>query len=200
MSQKMHISVIDPDTARRAQVCYQLSQRGIYAEPLEAVGEISGSLEQFSVFLVYDVPGAIQQTAAMAALLNFFSPIVAYFSEPSPRQIVQGVRAGAVDFVGWPIEPDLLAETLRDAVQSGQKWMSTLVRRHAAIGRLDRLTRRERDVLNAIADGMSNRSIGEKLQISPRTVEIHRSNMLNKIGARHTSEAIRLAVEASIAP
>jgi DNA-binding CsgD family transcriptional regulator len=45
---------------------------------------------------------------------------------------------------------------------------------------------------------MSNRLIGEKLAISPRTVEIHRANMLNKMGANHTSEAIRIAIEAAL--
>ena len=49
-----------------------------------------------------------------------------------------------------------------------------------------------------VADGLSNRLIGEKLRISPRTVEIHRANMLNKMGASHTSEAIRIAIEASL--
>lgn len=53
-------------------------------------------------------------------------------------------------------------------------------------------------MLSAITEGLSNREIGERLAISPRTVEIHRSNMLNKVGAQHTSEAIRIAVEASL--
>ena len=63
---------------------------------------------------------------------------------------------------------------------------------------MQKLTRREREVLEGVADGLSNRLIGEKLRISPRTVEIHRANMLNKMGASHTSEAIRIAIEASL--
>ncbi len=53
-------------------------------------------------------------------------------------------------------------------------------------------------VLGRLAVGMSNRLIGEQLDISPRTVEIHRANMLTKIGAQHTSEAISIAIEASL--
>jgi DNA-binding NarL/FixJ family response regulator len=53
-------------------------------------------------------------------------------------------------------------------------------------------------VLAGVAGGLSNRLIGERLSISPRTVEIHRANMLNKMGASHTSEAIRIAIEASL--
>ena len=72
------------------------------------------------------------------------------------------------------------------------------LREARARSRLNRLTRREREVLAAVADGMSNRRIGEHLAISPRTVEIHRANMLNKIGASHTNEAIRIAIEAAL--
>ena len=53
-------------------------------------------------------------------------------------------------------------------------------------------------MLVGVAAGMSNRTIGEKLEISPRTVEIHRANMLTKMGANHTSEAIRIAIEAAV--
>ena len=67
-----------------------------------------------------------------------------------------------------------------------------------ARARVERLTRREREVLGGVASGLSNRLIGEKLSISPRTVEIHRANMLNKLGANHTSDAIRIAIEAAL--
>jgi DNA-binding NarL/FixJ family response regulator len=72
------------------------------------------------------------------------------------------------------------------------------LREAVARSRVERLTRREREVLAGVAGGLSNRLIGEKLNISPRTVEIHRANMLNKMGANHTSEAIRIAIEASL--
>jgi two-component system response regulator FixJ len=67
-----------------------------------------------------------------------------------------------------------------------------------ARSRVERLTRREREVLAELAGGLSNRLIGEKLNIGPRTVETHRANMLNKMGANHTSEAIRIAIEAAL--
>ncbi|WP_292924834.1 response regulator transcription factor, partial [Novosphingobium sp. SCN 63-17] len=72
------------------------------------------------------------------------------------------------------------------------------LREALARSRVDRLTKREREVLAGVAGGLSNRMIGEKLSISPRTVEIHRANMLTKMGANHTSEAIRIAIEAAL--
>ncbi|GAB7551934.1 hypothetical protein NRB_14350 [Novosphingobium sp. 11B] len=53
-------------------------------------------------------------------------------------------------------------------------------------------------MLGSVASGLSNRLIGERLSISPRTVETHRANMLNKLGANHTSVASRIAIEASL--
>ena len=72
--------------------------------------------------------------------------------------------------------------------------------RHAgqikAEARLARLTTREREVLSGMADGLTNKEIGSKLEISPRTVEIHRTNALSKLGARNSTDAVRTWLEA----
>ena len=72
------------------------------------------------------------------------------------------------------------------------------LREARARSRIQKLTNREREVLIGVAGGLSNRKIGEHLSISPRTVEIHRANMLDKMRANHTSDAIRLAIEAAL--
>jgi len=90
-------------------------------------------------------------------------------------------------------EPRSFARTPRARSVSTSK-----LREAVARSRVERLTRREREVLAGVAGGLSNRLIGEKLKISPRTVEIHRANMLSKMGANHTSEAIRIAIEAAL--
>ena len=67
-----------------------------------------------------------------------------------------------------------------------------------ALSRIEKLSKREREILAGMVEGLSNRLIGKHLSISPRTVELHRANLLSKIGARHSAEAIRLAIEASL--
>jgi FixJ family two-component response regulator len=62
--------------------------------------------------------------------------------------------------------------------------------------RISTLSTREREVLEWLARGSSNKAIARELAISPRTVEIHRANMMNKLGARHAAEAVRLRLEA----
>ena len=67
-----------------------------------------------------------------------------------------------------------------------------------AKARIRRLTTREREVLGQMVDGETNTAIGKKLSISPRTVEIHRSNLLLKLHARNSLEAVRIALEADL--
>ncbi|EJL27095.1 response regulator transcription factor [Novosphingobium sp. AP12] len=105
---------------------------------------------------------------------------------------------GAIDYIAWPISPEELVENLAKAITRAEGLGNAKLREVMARARVDRLTRREREVLGGVASGLSNRLIGEKLSISPRTVEIHRANMLNKLGANHTSDAIRIAIEASL--
>jgi FixJ family two-component response regulator len=66
--------------------------------------------------------------------------------------------------------------------------------------RISTLSTREREVLDWLAEGSSNKAIARELDISPRTVEIHRANMMNKLGARHAAEAVRLRLEAKLEP
>ena len=106
---------------------------------------------------------------------------------------------GAIDYVTWPIAGKDLAATLDRALDRAERMGNTKLREVMARARIEKLTRREREVLSGVASGLSNRLIGQRLAISPRTVEIHRANMLNKLGANHTSEAIRIAIEADLA-
>ncbi len=62
--------------------------------------------------------------------------------------------------------------------------------------RISALSRREREVLDWLSQGLSNKAIARALEISPRTVEIHRANMMDKLGATHAAEAVRLRLEA----
>jgi FixJ family two-component response regulator len=66
--------------------------------------------------------------------------------------------------------------------------------------RISTLSTREREVLDWLAEGSSNKAIARELDISPRTVEIHRANMMNKLGVRHAAEAVRLRLEAKLEP
>jgi two-component system, LuxR family, response regulator FixJ len=150
------------------------------------------------VLLVHDTGDAIADLITHMSHTGDWLPIIAFAEQPATRRIVEAVLQGAVDYLVWPFAELQLAESMDVAEDRARSVAGAKLREAVARSRVERLTRREREVLAGVAGGLSNRLIGEKLSISPRTVEIHRANMLNKMGANHTSEAIRIAIEASL--
>lgn len=193
-----NLILIDGDMRRRAAISHALSAGGIHVEPFENTSELAASWPRSGVVLIHDEDGTIEDLIDSMARHGEWFPIIAFAEEPSPQRIVQAILDGAIDYIAWPIAPTELTDGLAKAIARAEGLGNAKLREVMARARVDRLTRREREVLGGVASGLSNRLIGEKLSISPRTVEIHRANMLNKLGANHTSDAIRIAIEASL--
>lgn len=194
-----HIILVDGDLKRRAAISHFLGGHGIHVEPFETVAELSGHQPRQGLIMVNDVDGTIPALAAQLVRSGNWLPVVAFSENPAPRRVVDAILAGAIDYLAWPFDDAELTETLEYAEERAQDVGNAKLREAMARTRIEGLTPRERDVLVGIAAGHSNRTIADNLAISPRTVEIHRANMLHKIGATHTSEAIRIAIEASLA-
>jgi two-component system, LuxR family, response regulator FixJ len=113
---------------------------------------------------------------------------------------VEAMKAGAVDFLEKPFEDVVIIEAIqRAAAQLGGKPAEN--DDIAAIqSRLERLSDRERQVLNGVVTGLPNKSIAHDLNISPRTVEVHRSNVMAKMQAKSLPHLVRMALVASFGP
>lgn len=190
--------LIDDDTRRRAAISHALASRALHVEPFENVAELADAWPRSGIILIHHGPGTVNELIDAMARQGQWYPIIAFSEDPQVPRVVQAVLDGAIDYLAWPVSADELAETVNSAFSRAAGPGNAKLREVMARARLDRLTRREREVLGAVASGLSNRLIGEKLSISPRTVEIHRANMLHKLGASNTSEAIRIAIEASL--
>jgi len=198
MMKRTNILLVDGDFRRRAAISHCLSGTGLHVEPFEDAGELIARSPREGVLLVHDDGQTIVPLLEHMGRKGDWLPIIAFAELPEPRQIVESVLQGAVDYLVWPFDNAVITHSVNLAQDRAAAQAGTKLREAIARSRIERLTRREREVLAGVADGMSNRLIGEKLDISPRTVEIHRANMLNKMGANHTSEAIRIAIEASL--
>jgi two-component system response regulator FixJ len=165
-------------------------------EPYENVTELRGHMADFGLVLIHDDKTEIAQALAYMAEAGNWLPVVGFSETPNPRSVVKAVHHGAIDYLAWPFAENEIIDTLGDAAVLAGTIGERKNREYMAKKRVDRLSKREREVLQSVANGMSSHKIAEQLEISPRTVEIHRSNMLNKMGANNTSEAIRFAVEA----
>ena len=198
MDRQDNLTLIDGDSRRRAAISHALSAAQIHVEPFECVRELSSAWPRSGIVLIHDEPSAIDELIESMAQQGEWFPIIAFSERPAAGRIVQAVLDGAIDYIIWPLAPEELAETIVRSMGRAQHVGNAKLREVMARARVERLTRRERQVLGGVASGLSNRLIGQKLAISPRTVEIHRANMLNKLGANHTSDAIRIAIEAAL--
>ena len=190
--------LLDPNSRRRAAISHCLSGGGIHVEPFESISELRCHWPTADVVLVHDGDGAIAGViAAMNAAGNWL-PMVAFSEQPEIERVVEAVLDGVVDYVAWPSSQAEISVAIERAAPRSRVHCSARYRETVAQSRIAKLTPREREVLAGVAFGLPNRLIGERLAISPRTVEIHRANMLSKLGANHSSEAIRIAIEASL--
>lgn len=111
---------------------------------------------------------------------------------------VQAMKAGAIDFLEKPFEKAQLLVALDAGFAKLERREDAAVSAHDAEVRIAALTAREQDVLRGLARGHPNKTIAYDLGISPRTVEVHRANLMTKLEVRSLSEALRVAFAAGI--
>lgn len=112
---------------------------------------------------------------------------------------VEAMKAGALDFIEKPFKDDILIEAIERA--ANELGTSTVGEDVSAIRtRLALLSEREREVFSGVVAGLPNKTIAFDLDISPRTVEVHRANVMTKMGAKSLPELVRMALAAGMGP
>lgn len=191
MSSFRRVLLIDRDAQRRAAVGRQVFEGGIHVEPFESATELSFLSDDRSLLLLYDDGASLDDWACSGVAL----PVVCFAEQPSVQMVVNAMRAGALDYLIWPCAPDVLLAGLSSWKDMASLYWSATLRRRGAQLRVGKLTKREREVLQGMVNGETCREIGERLGISPRTVEIHRGHALIRVGDGTSAGAIRVAVE-----
>jgi len=113
---------------------------------------------------------------------------------------VQAMKAGAMDFVEKPFDEESLLESIENALSDLDRATQQQETHLAACEGLERLTPREREVLDQLVIGHPNKVIAFELDCSPRTVEIHRARIMEKMSARSLPHLVRLALAAGVDP
>lgn len=111
---------------------------------------------------------------------------------------VRLIRGGALDFVEKPVQDQHLRNAVEHALRQDRRARQEAERRRAVMGLYTRLTPREREIMARVADGESNRVIAANLGLSPRTVEVHRARVMEKMRADSLSELISKAVACGV--
>jgi two-component system, LuxR family, response regulator FixJ len=113
---------------------------------------------------------------------------------------VRAMRAGAIDFIEKPFDDESLFASIRRALEAGRLERNRTAEAQAALESISLLTPRERQVLEQLIAGRSNKLAAYELAISPRTIEIHRAHIMDKLNARSLSDLVRTALAASLPP
>ena len=110
-------------------------------------------------------------------------------------QAVEAMKAGASDVLTKPIDADRLIDGVRSALRGGvHVGPESGGRRSVEVRGFAQLTPREREVLELITNGQSNKEAGRELGISPRTIEVHRARVMEKLGAKNTADLLRIVL------
>jgi len=129
---------------------------------------------------------------------RFGAPIFVISAQGDIPTAVEAIRKGAYDFIEKPFDPEQVVARVRAAVEgfSQRDGARRVDPRLLRVPCCERLTPRERDVLVQIASGASNKEAGRQLGISPRTIEVHRARIMEKLGARNTADLVRIVLTA----
>jgi two-component system response regulator FixJ len=118
-------------------------------------------------------------------------PVVLLMAHANIAMAVQAIKLGALDVIEKPFKDEALVAAVRSALDTYERWHKQLQERQLATQRIDNLTPREIQVLDLMVTGLPNRMIAEELGISPKTLDIHRSNVMDKMQARTTADLVR---------
>ncbi len=173
---------------------------GYHCEPYADFSELAAHPPRNGIIVIRDDPafGGIGESLDRLLALGIWLPVVAIDFEPSPSRVVEAVKQGALDYLVLPANPDRLAASIARILREADSVSEVRMQALSARKLLATLSGRERQVLEGLARGGSNKEIARTLDISPRTVEIHRANLMNKLGAKRAVEAVRIKLDARL--
>lgn len=194
------VHLVDDDAAVRRSVGFMLKTSGHQVQSYESGTDFlknSSNLDDGCILLDIRMPemdGLEVQQALQDKGVTL--PVIIMTGHGDVGLAVRAMKAGAVDFIEKPFAKETLLSSLEEGFRRMSQKEATHDRKKDAKVRLRSLTPREREVLDGLAQGLPNKTIAYDLGISPRTVEIHRANLMTKLGVRSLSEALRIAFAA----
>lgn len=194
------VHLVDDDDAIRRSAGFMLKTSGYQVKAYESGVELlkeAGSLDTGCILLDIRMPGMdgleVQQKLREKGVAL---PVIIMTGHGDVTLAVKAMKAGAVDFIEKPFEKAVLLSAIEQGIERLKRSEISRERAKEAAVRLQALTPREREVLEGLAEGLPNKTIAYDLGISPRTVEIHRANLMTKLDVRSLSEALRIAFAA----
>jgi len=197
-SEKATVHVIDDDEAIRQSLAFLLQAAKLEVKTYStAMAFLDALPDAASGCVITDVrmPG-MSGVDLLRRLkeLKIGVPVIVITGHGDVALAVEAMKVGAVDFLEKPFDDDVLLASVQSALKRQDGETKRHIERLEIEGRLAGLSNRERDVLGGLVAGRANKQIAFDLGISPRTVEIYRANLMNKMKAGSLSDLVRMAL------
>ena len=202
MSSKVKVYVIDDDEAMRDSLNFLLDSAGLEVTLFETAQQFLDALPGLDFgCVVSDVrmPGidGIELLRRMKAAQSKF-PILIMTGHGDVPLAVQAMKLGAIDFMEKPFDDDRLTGMIEAAIRQAEPAAKDDTVTQNIVARIATLSPRERQVMEGLIAGLSNKLIARDYDISPRTIEVYRANVMTKMQAGSLSELVRLAMRAGL--
>lgn len=198
------VYVVDDDTMVRRSLVFLLRTARYEARPYVSGSDLLDDLPDIPpgvVLLDIRMPGVdgLEVIERMTDWLDRF-PVVAMTGHGDVSTAVAAMKHGATDFLEKPFDDRLLIDTLEGAFSDNGFGEAQAAERQRAREQVDELSARERQVLQGLLSGLPNKLVARELDLSVRTVEMHRANMMRRLDVKSLPDALRLAILADVRP
>jgi len=198
MNNSAVVHLIDDDEAVRQSLAFLLATAGhavrVY-DSAEAFLAVSATVQPGCIVSDVRMPG-IDGLALQRRLkeIGITLPVVIMTGHADVPLAVEAMKAGAIDFIEKPFDDEVLLSAIQVALTRQGAAGQRDAEAKQILARIEALSERERQVLDGLVAGHPNKTIAYDLQLSPRTVEVHRANLMTKMGANSLSELVRMVM------
>jgi len=190
------VIVVEDEDSIRDAIQLLLETQGYAVHPFRSAEEllaVAGPLPRGCMLVDLRLPGmdglALQQELKNREVRH---PVIFMTGFANIATAVEAMRNGAFDFIEKPVEGDVLIERVRQALAVEVGEHQAHATKEELLLRMGRISKRELQVFDRVVDGMTNKAIASDLSISERTVEVHRAQVMNKMGATTLAELIKM--------
>jgi two-component system response regulator FixJ len=200
MTADADVHVIDDDEAVRESIDFLLRSAGLSVQTYDSAAsflEAAPTITAGCIITDVRMPG-LSGIDLLRRLqeMQIGLPVIVITGHGDVPLAVEAMKSGAIDFLEKPFDDDVLLTSVRSALNRSEESAAIESERADIRARIAALTQRERDVLDGLVAGHPNKIIAFKLEISPRTVEIYRANLMTKMKAGSLSELVRMSLVA----
>ncbi len=198
MESDLIVYIVDDDEAVRDSLCELLASEGMqaqtYASAAAFLDDCNPAMHGCALFDVRMPEMSGMELLQHPKLKQMTIPVILMTAYSDIPMAVEAIKFGAVDFIEKPVNSDILLKSIRRYFKDHQAQRVKYRQRIEYTERLAKLTPREREVMDLLVHGKANREVAAHLGLSPRTVEVHRASINQKLGVKSLSDMVRLAL------